>query len=394
MKAFASFLVVLALAAPLSSCAPTFDTPPDLQPLLQAYAQPTAVVTSEIMAKVADEIAKAAEEIQNSEIFEEILQVIIDVQQELDAATVKTCDGGANNGEPCSAETADTDCPDGTCVSTGDIVLGQTCEDGANKGNECVDDTGCLGVCDGGTNEGSDCAADTDCPGGGTCGGGTCGGGVVIPTPNGQINVNYICPGWDEGQFDPDWLKTCNGGANDGGACVDNDDCLPGTCVEAAPAADENGTINLTMTLDSGGIGRVVWGTADNCRYLVPTDGENFQASYDGGVALDLGEAVSPGEDIKKLLVTFLMEGDIGFDGDTYRINQSFRVRLENTAFLVILVDVGDPALSATFNYIFAVTAAQCVRDANAPPESPCTFGCSLEESRCFDKDGNTLFFW
>ena len=290
------------------------------------------------MSEVADAIAEAAEEIQNSEIFEEILQVIIDVQQELDAASVKVCDGGAMNGSDCSL---DADCPDGTCVSTGEVVLDQ--------------------ICGGGTNDGRDCTADTDCPGG------TCGGGVVVPTPTGQIKVNYICPGWDEGQFDPDYEA------------------------EPDPA---NGRITLTMTLDSGGIGRVVWGTADNCLYLVPTDGENFQASYDGGVALDLGDPVSPGEDITKLIVTFLMEGDIGFDGGTYRINQSFRVRLENTAFLVILVDVGDSALSQTFNYIFALTPAQCVRDANAPPKSPCTFGCSLEESRCFDKDGNTLFSW
>jgi len=219
---------------------------------------------------------------------------------------------------------------------------------------------------------------------------------VVIPTPNGQINVNYICPGWDERQFDPDWLKTCDGGANDDSACTGVEDCPGGTCVEAAPPR-ENGTIKLTMTLDSAGIGRVVWGTADNCLYLVPTDGENFQASYDGGVALDLGDPVSPSEDITKLIVTFLMEGDIGFDGGTYGINQSFRVRLENAAFLVILVDVGDigdPALSKTFNYVFAVSAAQCVRDANAPPESPCTFGCSLEDSRCFDRNDNTLFDW
>jgi hypothetical protein len=339
MKAFASFLVVLALAAPLSSCAPSFDTPPDLQPLLQAYENPTAVVGEQIMSEVADEIAKAAEEIQDSEIFEEILDVIIEVQQELEAATVKVCDGGTNDGSDC---TADTDCEDGgACVSTGDVALGQ--------------------ICDGGTNDGGDCTAGTDCPGG------TCGGGVVIPTPTGEIRVNYICPGWDERQFDPEYEA------------------------EPDPA---NGTITLTMTLDSGGIGRVVWGTADNCLYLVPGEGENFQASYDGGVALDLGDPVSPSEDITKLIVTFLMEGDIGFDGDPYRINQSFRVRLENAAFLVILVDIGDPALSKTFNYIFAVTAAQCVRDANAPPNSPCTFGCSLEDSRCFDKDGNTLFSW
>ena len=330
MRALTSFLTVLALAAPLSSCAPSLDTPPDLQPLLQAYANPTAVVGSEIMAKVADEIAEAADAIQDSEIFEEILQVIIDVQQELDSATVKTCEGGDNKGNDC---VDDTDCPGSTCVSTGDVVLGQTCEDGDNKGNDCVDDT--------------------DCPGS------TCGGGVVIPTPTGQIQVNYICPGWDERQFDPEYEA------------------------EPDPA---NGTINLTMTLDSGGIGRVVWGTADNCLYLVPGEGENFQASYDGGVALDLGDPEPFGEDITKLIVTFLMEGDIGFDGDTYRINQSFRVTLENTAALVILVDLADPALSETFNYIFGET--QAIRDATG------VFGCSLEESRCFDRDGNTLFFW
>jgi hypothetical protein len=310
MKALTSFLAVLALAAPLSSCAPSFDTPPDLQPLLQAYENPTAVVGEQIMSKYADKIAKAAEEIQDSEIFEEILQVIIEVQRELEMAT-------------------DED---------GNLVLDATC------------------------NDGTACADNADCPDGGTCG-----GGVVIPTPTGEIRVNYICPGWDERQFDPGY--------------------------EADPDP-ENGRIVLTMTLDSGGIGRVVWGTADNCLYLVPGEGENFQASYDGGVALDLGDPVSPGEDIRKLIVTFLMEGDIGFDGDTYPINQSFRVRLENAAFLVILVDIGDPPLSKTFNYIFAVTVAQCVRDRNAPPNSPCTFGCSLEDSRCFDKDGNTLFSW
>jgi hypothetical protein len=282
------------------------------------------------MSEVADEIAKAAEEIQNSEIFEEILQVIIDVQQELEAATVRICEDGDNKGNDC---VDDTDCPGGTCVSTGDVVLGQTCEDGDNEGNDCVDDT--------------------DCPGG------TCGGGVVVPTPTGQINVNYICPGWDERQFDPGY--------------------------EADPDL-ETGRIVLTMTLDSGGIGRVVWGTADNCLYLVPTGGENFEASYDGGIALDLGDPVSPGEDITKLIVTFLMEGDIGFDGDPYRINQSFRVTLENTAALVILVDLADPALSETFNYIFG-ESSQGIRDATG------LFQCSLEESRCWDESG-TRFSW
>ena len=197
---------------------------------------------------------------------------------------------------------------------------------------------------------------------------------------NGQINVNYICPGWDERQFDPDWLKTCDGGANDDSACTGVEDCPGGTCVEAAPSR-ENGTIKLTMTLDSAGIGRVVWGTADNCLYLVPTDGENFQASYDGGVALDLGDPVSPGEDITKLIVTFLMEGDIGFEKDTYRINQSFRVVLALESALEILVDVGEPALEETFNYFFFFEGlSQGIHDATG------VFGCSLEESQCFER--------
>ena len=334
MKAFASFLVVLALAAPLSSCAPAFDTPPDLQPLLQAYNNPSAVVGSDIMAAVADEIADAAEGIQDSEFFEEILNVIIEVQEELEASTVATCKGGAN--DKLSCEVAE-DCPDGTCVT--DLVLDATCEGGANEGGAC--------------------ASDTDCPGG------ECGGGVVIPTPNGQINVNYICPGWDEGQFDPDY---------------------------AADPDPENGKIVLTMTLSSEGIGRVVWGTADNCRYLLPSEQQNFQSSYDGGVALDLGDPVAIGEDIRQLLVTFLVEGTIGFDGRDFRINQSFRIKLADETGLVILVDLAETPLEETFNYIFQGTS-QCLRDATAPPESICSFGCDLEDSLCFNESG-TLFSW
>ena len=146
------------------------------------------------------------------------------------------------------------------------------------------------------------------------------------------------------------------------------------------------------MTLDSGGIGRVVWGTADQCLYLVPIRQLRrqrcFQASYDGGVALDLGDPAPSGQDITELIVTFLLEGTIGFEGSAFRINQSFRVTLANTAGLVILVDVGDPALSETFNYIFAGTTGQAIRDATG------LFGCSLEDSRCFDQDDNTLFSW
>ncbi len=288
------------------SCA-SLDIPPapDLQPVLNAYKNPSAVVDGEIMAAVADEIAEAAKEIEDSEIFEEILDVIIEVQQELEQSTNEN----------------------------GDLVLDATC------------------------NDGSACADDADCSDG------TCGGGVTFPSPNGAVQVSFICDGWDERQFDPDY--------------------------EADPA---NGKIDLWMTLDSGGIGRVVWGTADNCLYLVPIESGNCEAagcseaSYDGGVAVDLGDPVPLDEDITELLVTFVLEGTIGFVGSDFPIDQSFRVKLADTDGLEILVDIGEQPLAETFNYFFQGTK-QGLRAANG------TFGCSLQDMECFDESG-TVFFW
>lgn len=309
--------------------------------MLRAYDQPTAVVTAEIMSVVAEEIEDSAEAIQESEVFQEILNVIIDVQEELENATRRTCRGGAENGNTC---TNDADCPGGTCGDP-DLVLG--------------------GACVGGSNDDGDCASNDDCPDGGTCA-----GGVTLPTPSGAIQIEYTCPGWDERQFE------------------EGDDAQPD------PA---NGRIDLFMTLEQGGIGRVVWGEAVQCRYLIPIEGNDCEAagcsegSYDGGIALDLGPDWV-GEDVSEIPVTFVVEGNIGLDGDDFRINQSFRVVLAIESGLVLLVDLADPALSSTFNYIFAETF-QCIRDATAP-DSPCSFGCSLEERRCFDRDGNTLFEW
>ena len=285
------------------------------------------------MAEVADEIADAAEGIQDSEFFDEILNVIIEVQEEVEKVTSVTCSGGSMNGEACAS---DADCPGGSCSS--DLVLG--------------------GACNGGTNDGGGCASNADCPGG------ECTGGIIVPTPTGALQVNYVCPGWDEGQFEA---------ADD---------------AEPDPA---NGTIDLFLSLERGTIGRVVWGGADQCQYLIPLEGDDcesagcLEGSYDGSVALDLGPDWVSG-DVEELPVTFVVEGSIGVDGNEYRVNQSFRVVLAVESGLVILVDVGDPALTETFNYIFAETG-QGIRDATG------LFGCSLEESRCFDESG-TLFEW
>lgn len=319
---------VAALALLIGACVPTLPQAPDLEPVLSAYAMPSAFVDGEILGAVADEIAKAANDIEDSELFEQILDVIIDVEEELEAAISRTCTGGANSGNSC---TDDRDCPDATCGDA-NLVLGAACS--------------------GGTNDGGDCSDDADCPGGGMCV-----GGVTLPSPTGAVGIDYICPGWDERQFDEGY-----------------DDSPDPT----------NGAIQLFIALDGGGIGQVAWGKAAECLYLVPNEGNDCRAagcsevSFNGDVALDLGPDWL-GKDLEEVPVTFVVEGNIGIDGDDARINQSFRVILAAETGLEILVDIGDPALTETFNYIFAADA-QAIRAANG------LFGCSLEERRCFEQ--------
>lgn len=255
------------------SCAPSVDVPPppDLQPVLDAYENPSANVRGEIMSAFAEAIAETRDEIENSDLFNEILDVIISVQEELDEAT---------------------------------------------------DEEGNIEI-----------------------------NGVKFPSPNGVIQIAYICTGWDRSLTDPD--------------------------------PDMNGMLELTMTLSGGSIGPIVWGIADECRYLATIDDEDFQASYDGDVAVHFGDFVAPNQPLRELLqITFLVAGTIGFDGGDFRINQSFRVA-ENGR-LDILVQIDD---TATFIYFFeGEDLAQGITDATG------TFGCSLEERECASESGS--FSW
>ena len=280
---YLSFLLTgIALCAPSSSCAPTLDVPPapDVRPVLFAYENPTAVVGSAIMAAVADEIAEIAAEVENSEFFEELMRVIIEVQKEIDDAT----------------------------DANGNLELG----------------------------------------------------GVLFPSPNGAVQITFVCEGWDETQSGFDRA---------------------------------NGAMELNMTLAGGTIGPVVWGEIDACQYPVEIGLDRFDASYDGDVAVYLGELVSPGQDLYELPITFITSGTIGFDGDDFRLKQSFRVvfRVEEPsgdvgiARLEILVQVND---TETFVYFLETDSlAQGIRDATG------AFGCSLEERQCFNESG-PLFSW
>jgi hypothetical protein len=335
-------LAAISVSASLGSCAPAEPSPPDVSAKLDAYENPTAEVNGDIMAAVADRIEELRDDIGDSEVFDEILAVIADVQEELDAATVRTCSGGAMNGSACEA---DADCPDGTCVAN--LVLN--------------------GTCNGGPNDGSGCADDADCPDG------TCGDGVAYPSPSGALQAKFICEGWDESQTELD------------------------------PA---NGVINLTLTLGAEGIGPLVWGEAEACKFPVVTEVARFDASYDGSLAVHLGGPVSTSQNLYELPITFFITGTIGFEGADLPVDVSYRVALsfdetsEDVGLdgLELLVEVPDdhvrvPGATEYFVYFFKFdTLDQGIRDATG------TFNCRLrsengEPPGCFI-GSETLFSW
>jgi hypothetical protein len=65
------------------------DVPPapDLQDLLDAYEHPNVNVRGEIMSEWGDEIEEVFAGLDSTEVFDEILEVIICVQEELDETT-------------------------------------------------------------------------------------------------------------------------------------------------------------------------------------------------------------------------------------------------------------------------------------------------------------------
>ena len=71
------------------SCAETLDIPvaPDLDDVVVAYASPSAKISGTVMEAVGDELLELRELLKQSEVFEEILDVIVSVQLELDANT-------------------------------------------------------------------------------------------------------------------------------------------------------------------------------------------------------------------------------------------------------------------------------------------------------------------
>ena len=69
----------------LSACAPelNLEPAPELEPVLTAFTNPTAVVIPDIMDSVDEGLASTRQDLEESMIFEELLNLVVDVQEEL-----------------------------------------------------------------------------------------------------------------------------------------------------------------------------------------------------------------------------------------------------------------------------------------------------------------------
>ena len=85
MNRLPSFLIFLALAVLLGSCAPELDLPPppDIRGKLESFENPDAEVVADILAAAADQILELYDQIDESAFYEEVIDVIADVQEQI-----------------------------------------------------------------------------------------------------------------------------------------------------------------------------------------------------------------------------------------------------------------------------------------------------------------------
>ncbi len=174
--------------------------------------------------------------------------------------------------------------------------------------------------------------------------------GLNIPFPSGVTEVKHICPGWEPEQPD------------------ETDE----------PRDRANGVLDMFMPLKSGSIGALVWGIADECRFL---EGDT-RASFDGPFAMHFGKIVGLRERIEDLIITFVIAGNLLLDDDELMIEQSFRVTGEGR--LEILIESDD---FGSFVYFFELDRfTQGIRDTTG------SFVCNLEIRECGSPSGT--FRW
>jgi hypothetical protein len=192
----------------------------------------------------------------------------------LDCGPVGYCEGGTNDGNPC---TDDADCAGGgVCTFDDDVCFG-----GSGDGDACTDDADCPeggvcrpndNVCFGGSEDGDACTMDADCPGLCTalaCVGGPDDGDVCATNSDcatACVSLNDTCDGCFSGSGGgggsgggpisggggggagggaaiPD---ICYGGVSDGDFCDTNADCTGGECDSAIDACGDCGGLCVT----------------------------------------------------------------------------------------------------------------------------------------------------
>lgn len=80
-----SYSLLIAITTLLVSCAPelNLEPAPDIRSELVAFNAPDAVVVEKIMRAVGDQLIETRDDITDSSLYEEILDVVVDVQEEL-----------------------------------------------------------------------------------------------------------------------------------------------------------------------------------------------------------------------------------------------------------------------------------------------------------------------
>jgi hypothetical protein len=180
--------------------------------------------------------------------------------------------------------------------------------------------------------------------------------GASVSEPIGVIRLHHVCSGWDDTQ-------------------------------EGDP--DVDGIIDLTLTLERGRIGPVVWGVFDECRWAQTVGDRSIEVEYDGEIRAHFGGAFGTDARVRDREVTFEVVGVATRDGASLPIESSFRLDLGRAlrigdAHLDILVEI---ERGEFFVFFFrAADFTSGVHDATG------RFFCSLEERICEKPSGS--FSW
>lgn len=291
------YSISLALATLLASCSPelNLEPAPDIRAELESFGAPDATVVSDIMETVGDQLIETRDDIQDSSLYEEIIDVVIEVQEEL-------------------------------YNEQGQVDLG---------------------------------------------------GGLTFDSPNGGVDVTYICDGW--------------------------------TVPPPAEPDPANGSVNLNMRLAGGSIAPLVWGSVEECRYPLEIGETRLDALYRGDISVYFAERGEPGsdsiegeplrsdQDPYELEIYFLADGSVDLDDElNIPIREFFSVtfaeRLNGDLYLdelEILVELPD---DTTFVYGVNFDASgriigQTILDSTGK------LVCSLEERFCTTTESET-FSW